>query len=240
MSDNLTTLLDNFDKFLKKTDISRESACIVGGAVLDLYRFKTCDDIDFVMPYRMRRRKYDDRAHELSEGIDLASYNYARELTKGFTWTDDDLVQFDDLHTMARGYRFAHLNVVLERKRWSQRRKDKPDVSNISRHRLGTSIPQAPVEEPAPELASTDYHTLVAAGRHYHKIGELHTAARAYRTLTELFPDKPLGWTGLGICALQRGDNGVARSLFETATKHGEADVAQRYLAYLNDQPESY
>lgn len=136
LRDNLSQNLINRLKVLKDwatiSNTSLNDICIVGGAVLDLYGYKYCDDIDIVILNHIReKRNYGPRASMLVEGVDVVKNNYSKKEGVGKWYTDDQLITDSNLFVYARGIKFAKLEIVRERKNYSRRNKDLEDLYKI-------------------------------------------------------------------------------------------------------------
>ena len=132
LSQNLTNRLKTLKEWAVNTNTSLNDICIVGGAVLDLYGYKHCDDIDIVIMKTLRdKRNYGPRASMLVEGVDIVKNNYSKKEGIGKWYTDDDLITNPDLFVVARGIKFAKLEIVKERKNYSRRNKDLEDLYKI-------------------------------------------------------------------------------------------------------------
>lgn len=133
LSQNLTNRLNVFKSWANSTSTSLNDVCIVGGAVLDLYGYKLCDDVDIVILKDIRdERNYGPRASMLTEGVDIVFYNYSKKQGIGNWYTDDELITNPDLFVFARGMKFANLEIVTERKKFSRRDKDLKDLHKIN------------------------------------------------------------------------------------------------------------
>lgn len=132
LSQNLTNRLKTLKEWAVNTNTSLNDICIVGGAVLDLYGYKHCDDIDIVIMKTLRdKRNYGPRASMLVEGVDVVKNNYSKKEGIGKWYTDDELITNPDLFVIARGIKFAKLEIVKERKNYSRRDKDLEDLYKI-------------------------------------------------------------------------------------------------------------
>lgn len=132
LSQNLTNRLKTLKEWAVNTNTSLNDICIVGGAVLDLYGYKHCDDIDIVIMKTLREeRNYGPRASMLVEGVDVVKNNYSKKEGIGKWYTDDELITNPNLFVIARGIKFAKLEIVKERKNYSRRKKDLDDLYKI-------------------------------------------------------------------------------------------------------------
>lgn len=131
MSQNLITLLNPLKQWASTKSISLNDICIVGGAVLDLYGYKFCDDIDIVLPNKLRDGNYGPRAEKLVPGVDIVKKAYSKKEGVGKWYTDDELIYNNNLFVIARGIKFANLEIVKERKNYSRRKKDIDDLYKI-------------------------------------------------------------------------------------------------------------
>lgn len=236
-STNLVNKLYPLLDWAKSNDLDLTQICVVGGAVLDLFEYKKCDDIDIVLPYSIRRKFSGSNACELMPGLDLAGYGYSKKHSIGNWRTDDQLVNNYDLFVYARGLKFADFPIVFERKRVGGREKDKNDLLKVAEKSLGMKIncdddfPE--IIEDAPVISQKK---LIEMAEFEHVSGKLHRASRYYALLIKIWPDEPVGWTGMGLCAMQRGDIVEARKQFSKAISldKGGALLAKNYLSQLD------
>lgn len=132
MTSNLISRLTDLKKWARDTNTSLSDICIVGGAVLDLYGYKLCDDIDIVIKQSIRdERNYGSKPKLLTDGIDIVKSNYSRKKKIGKWFTDDELIYKPNLFVQACGIKFASLKIVNFRKQYSARPKDLADVEKI-------------------------------------------------------------------------------------------------------------
>lgn len=133
LSTNLRNRLVTLKEWATNTNTNLNDICIVGGAVLDLYGYKYCDDIDIVILKSLREaRNYGPRASMLVEGLDIVKNNYSKKEGIGKWHTDDQLITDPDLFVYVRGIKFAKLEIVKERKNYSRRNKDLEDLHKIN------------------------------------------------------------------------------------------------------------
>lgn len=211
LSKKLCDFLIELEDWCKRFGVSHNDVCIVGGAVFDLHGLKSCDDLDIILPYRIRKANFSDDAHALTDNTDLVRYNYAREVSRGVVWTDDDLIYCKDLHVICRGFKFASLPIVFQRKRWSLREKDKKDISMYSQ--LYTAYPSNNSSSSVLFENSDNYSILLKQAEYYHSKGSLRIASTIYKKVIECYPGNPAGYFGLGMCAISRGDYHEAYNL---------------------------
>lgn len=235
LSCKLRNYLLELNDWCSEKNIRKESLCIVGGAVYDLFGMKSCDDIDIVLPYSLRRNIFDDEAHNVSVNIDVVRYNYARQVAVGVKWTDDDLIFRNDLHTICRGFKFANFDIVFQRKRWSLRDKDISDISSTSEKYTGLVLHRDNRNESLPDLPES-FDELAKLAESYHISGLLKEAADCYRRLCALFAEKSLGHEGLGVLAVHRGDYRSAINYLETAKQKGCGERSIELLQALKNK----
>ncbi|WP_342639137.1 tetratricopeptide repeat protein [Vibrio metschnikovii] len=111
---------------------SVQDGCVVGGAVLDAYEVRQADDLDMTVSSTVRQAHFSDKACPLTDTIDIVNKDYARSVSGVIC--DDNLLVDRALHLYVRGFKFASLNVVRQRKSYSQREKDLVDLAKISRY----------------------------------------------------------------------------------------------------------
>jgi hypothetical protein len=143
MSSNLSAKLKVLDTWLNDNKVSKDDVCVVGGAVMDFYGYKLCDDIDIVLSDKIRNKYTDDGAKELIHGLDVVRANYSKKLGIGNWYTDNQLIYDKDLYVFSRGFKFAKLEIVKQRKAFSKRKKDIEDLNRIdNRPMLETFSPR--------------------------------------------------------------------------------------------------
>jgi hypothetical protein len=132
MTSNLISRLTDLKKWARDTNTPLSDICVVGGAVLDLYGYKLCDDIDIVIKQSIRdERNYGSSPKLLTDGIDIVKSNYSRKKKIGKWFTDDELIYKPNLFVQACGIKFASLTIVNFRKQYSARPKDLADIEKI-------------------------------------------------------------------------------------------------------------
>ena len=103
--------------------ISLDHICVVGSACLSLYNITNASDIDIILSSKFRAQ-FTSRSEALSKNIDLVNQQYHR--SNFCEWIKDDDIIFDDSnHIVFAGVKFATLEIVLDRKRFQSRNKDK-------------------------------------------------------------------------------------------------------------------
>ncbi len=143
MSSNLSARLKVLDTWLKDNKVSANDVCIVGGAVMDFYGYKLCDDVDIVLSDKIRNKYTNASAKELIPGLDVVRANYSRKIGIGNWYTDNELIYGKDLHVFSRGFKFAKLEIVKQRKAFSKRKKDIENLNRIdTRPMLETLSPR--------------------------------------------------------------------------------------------------
>jgi hypothetical protein len=131
LSRNLDTKLQILVNWSNEYSVNLNDVCVVGGAVMDLYGYKKCDDIDIIMSKSLRPRFTDSSAKELVPGLDVAKKNYAKKIGVGNWFTDNEIIKNSNLHVNVRGIKFAKIEIVKERKQYSKRSKDKKDFLTL-------------------------------------------------------------------------------------------------------------
>lgn len=218
-SQALIKRLQALEEYCRRNDIPAREVCVVGGACLDVIGVKASDDLDFVCSYGIRRRNFFPGSGNILEEIDIANENYCKKIDVGDWWSDDDLINYGDLHCLVRGFKFARSELVVERKRYSLRDKDRIDIARYAHKRLGHDLSKAISQhqiknKPIDLLSFKEY---IGEAEKRHNDGVLHEAAYYYKRVTEFWPNQPEGWCGLGLCALQRGDLEISVKYFERA-----------------------
>ena len=232
LSDNLVCKLEGLMLWMSQEGVSASDACVVGGAVLDLFGYKHCDDVDLVLPYVVRRRFCGSESRNVYEGIDIVGFNYSKKGCKNW-WSDDELIFYKDLFVVARGVKFADLSIIIERKRVGGRAKDAHDLRIVAEKDHGRFLDEEELlnyEVLAKKLSSEE---LMDNAQKEHLDGRLHLASSYYRALLHHDENNVVARMGLATCALQRGDIHEARRLFALVLGSGsEAGSVRKLLNY--------
>lgn len=132
LSAHLSAWIAEAKQALVNRNASIQDGCVVGGAVLDAYEVRQADDLDMTVSLAVRQAHFSDKACPLTDHVDIVNKDYARSVSGVIC--DDDLLTDRALHLYVRGFKFACLDVVRQRKAYSQREKDLVDLAKISRH----------------------------------------------------------------------------------------------------------
>lgn len=126
--------LASLEGILEKYDLYPEDICIVGSSVLDTFGIRESTDIDIIVKSE-KRKNLTSGNMVLGEKIDLARKGYHR-ISKNVkihnparAEQEDDLIIDDpQLHFRYKLYKFAHPQIVIDRKKEQGRPKDLKDV----------------------------------------------------------------------------------------------------------------
>lgn len=130
LSETICYWIAEAKKALLNRNVSVLNGCVVGGAVLDAYGIRNADDLDMTVTHTVRQAHFSDKASPLTDAIDIVNKDYAKSVSGVIS--DDILLTDRALHIYVRGFKFASLDVVRQRKSYSQREKDMADLSKIS------------------------------------------------------------------------------------------------------------
>jgi hypothetical protein len=133
--------LHDYVTALDARDISREDACVVGSAVLEVVGVRTATDIDCIVGRREPR--FHEGVVSLATGVDLVTRGYHRRADRARTFSDAEIVANPALHFRVRGLKFANPELVIDRKRQHGRPKDAADVALWSRRHDIVTTPAA-------------------------------------------------------------------------------------------------
>ena len=111
---------------LSEKEIPTNKVCVVGGGVLALWGLRTADDLDLTVTPSLRNI-YGSGITLLGPETDIVTEGYHRRVNLS-TILDDSLIKEAYYHTIYRGLRFVVPKVVLDRKAYSLRDKDLPDI----------------------------------------------------------------------------------------------------------------
>ena len=130
-SETLNKWLVKLSKVLRDSGINREDVCIVGSSVLDGFGLRESTDIDLIVHSKLRP-KFGDGNSKLDTFVDIARTGY-HKIHKDIrlhrsAQKDDYLIEDPNLHYRYWGFKFAHPNVCIDRKREQGRPKDLKDV----------------------------------------------------------------------------------------------------------------
>jgi len=239
LSDHIVDRIDKLNNLLDSKKLPRESVCVVGGSVLELWGIKQADDLDIVIAPEYRRKLSSSSAVSLGENIDLVNENYFRQLPveerRGLN--DCALVYQKNNNVIRRGIKFANLEFVAEKKRYSRRAKDLSDLRLIGDFWAGLSEKDhnpAATNLSKPEALKFDVDSAFAQANNHHIAGNLSAAAAIYRTILAHKPQSCPALCGIGLCALHRGDLHAALNYFEQALKNDpEFKPAQNAMAQV-------
>ncbi|MAH48857.1 hypothetical protein CMI37_23725 [Candidatus Pacearchaeota archaeon] len=121
--------LNKLNTALLSLEIPKEDTCIVGSSIMTALGIKKDNDIDFTCLKKHRRsissfltnkKGYDD--------VDLVSENWCffnKEVP------DDALIKNPEHHFTKLGFKFANLDILLQRKKETRRPKDVADITTI-------------------------------------------------------------------------------------------------------------
>lgn len=125
--------LKEFSAVANANNICIDNTCIVGSSPLEVVGIRASTDIDFTLISKDRIR-FGSGVTKLSDNIDIVTEKYHRS-KENCSAVDDALITLDDLHFFYRGFRFADIDVVYDRKLFSARDKDLRDVALIDSFR---------------------------------------------------------------------------------------------------------
>jgi hypothetical protein len=126
-------VLDRIDRaktWLRTEGIDTRDAIAVGGSVLEAAGLRSADDLDITVTSEHRAR-LGIKCRNLIPGVDLVNEGYHR--TNGDRLTDDELIASPHHSFNLLGLKYATLPIVLDRKRFSRRPKDLPDIDLIEK-----------------------------------------------------------------------------------------------------------
>jgi len=126
--------LSAFGRKLKSLQIDQEDCCIVGSSSLEVCGIRLSTDIDFTVRKQIREDLFDKKSRALGSQIDVVMEGYHRPRS-GKAYTDDQLIDDPSLHFLFRGFKFASLAIVHDRKSNSIRPKDMLDVELMDQWR---------------------------------------------------------------------------------------------------------
>lgn len=239
VSDELCLKLKKCKTVLRDKSISIGDCVIVGGASLDVNLIKTCSDLDIILEPRARRKFNTGKAFKLGECVDVVNANYWRQIPEILREgrTDVASVCNPDNYIIRRGFKFLRFECVVDKKRFSNRRKDVQDLRRVAKH-LGL-VPDQVVELPAaPDMASSfDSSDLIKTAEEAHLSGDLVSASQCYKRILLSDEDDSQALYGLALCALHRGDLehslDLLKRCLEITPESQKAKVAYSYVEFL-------
>tara|TARA_R100000388_G_scaffold94747_1_gene83114 strand:+ start:2979 stop:3368 length:390 start_codon:yes stop_codon:yes gene_type:complete len=119
--------LSELEHVLKSLSIESSDVCVVGSAVLALHGLRSNNDIDIVVSKKVRNQVIKtSKAVNLSENIECVSQGWLTPLN------DDEIVFNPDFHFVHNGIKFCKAEMVIERKKRSDKQKDKKDLELLN------------------------------------------------------------------------------------------------------------
>ena len=232
---NLTRRLETLKEVMESLQLPRLSCSIVGGSVLELHGIKEADDLDIVLSPESRRGQFGPKSHKLCQDVDLVAENYFRQVPveERGQMSDRALVSRPANYIYRRGYKFENIELLIQKKRYSQRPKDLADLRLIAanqatsgKDRDGTAIGlRAPeltgfaANERIQALDESSAEKLLSLANEAHIAGDLLTASGMYNRVLALDKENHEALCGLGLCALHRGDLVVASGFLSEALR---------------------
>jgi hypothetical protein len=125
--------LGQYGHKLQAMNISREDCCIVGSSSLEIMGIRQSTGVDFTVRKKVRETLFTKSFQEIGAQLDVVSEGYHQVIT-GERYSDDLLIDDSRLHIRFRGFKFASLNVVRDRKNFHGRPKDVLDVELIDNY----------------------------------------------------------------------------------------------------------
>ncbi len=117
--------------YLKQNDISIEDVCIVGSAVLDLYRIRKARDLDFIVCSKHPISKSRMAVKVTESGkIEKVSKNWL-SVNRKVIYSDDEIIDNPILFFQYKGFKVAQLPLVIFKKSITRREKDLKDLKHI-------------------------------------------------------------------------------------------------------------
>lgn len=123
--------LTEFENVLKGFDISKEECCIVGSGPLEVIGIRNSTDIDFILISEKREVMFDNKSKSLSKNVDLVHKGYHEYNNFVNPISDDEIIKNPKYHFHFRGFKFANINIIRDRKDNHRRPKDLLDVQLI-------------------------------------------------------------------------------------------------------------
>lgn len=123
--------LEEYSEVLKSYGILTNECCIVGSGPMEVLGIRDATDIDFVMDNKKRMKLFDEKSRALSDNIDLVHLGYHEYNNSDNPIPDDEIINNPNYHFYFRGFKFANIELVRDRKYNHRRTKDVLDVNLI-------------------------------------------------------------------------------------------------------------
>jgi len=146
LSYNLFSKLKKLHLWAGCNDIDMNDICVAGSAVFDLYNYIHCDDIDIILPDKIRDAKYGKGSKKLCDDIDIVKKGYFQRNGLSKNITDTELVYDRKNHVVATGTKFVNLSYVLERKKLARRPKD---LKHLSKYHNNFKVKNIEYKDPS-------------------------------------------------------------------------------------------
>lgn len=114
--------LKELEKHLNLNEISKNDICLVGSATLSLLGIRKHNDLDIVV-----HSKYNKN---------LSNHQFIEQVSRPWStlYSDDDLIENNDLHIIYNGFKFVIPELVYHRKIWHNRPKDRNDIIELTEY----------------------------------------------------------------------------------------------------------
>ena len=122
--------LEELTEVLKKYNISKDDICIVGSSVLSYYGLRINKDIDIIIKKNSRTKKFGNlNTFNISNNIECVKFHWLPHPEI----SDDVIIENSSYHFIDSdsGFKFVKLELVLAKKEYIRRDKDKNDIKLI-------------------------------------------------------------------------------------------------------------
>ena len=126
----LDDFLDQLKGVCQRENIPLDSVCVVGSCILAYFRIREAHDVDLIVTSNIRE-KYGAELYKLSSNIELVGQGWACSPYRSVI-CDDEVINNSKYHFIYRGFKFASIQLLYERKLYQGREKDLEDVKKMS------------------------------------------------------------------------------------------------------------
>tara|TARA_R100000152_G_C6781051_1_gene214817 strand:- start:4766 stop:5158 length:393 start_codon:yes stop_codon:yes gene_type:complete len=121
--------LKELETILNQYQIDKNDVCIVGSAILALHEIRENNDVDIIVRKSVRKDlSLSHKSCKISKNIEIVGENW---FFIDDNLTDDLILDNRENHLKNGDYKYVNLNLLLERKRSSNKEKDLGDVNLI-------------------------------------------------------------------------------------------------------------
>ena len=124
--------LKELEELCNDRNFNKNHLCIVGSYILELLGIRKANDIDFILK---KKDRSSIEGKKLSKNCELVKPSWHP------TISDDEIIDNNKYHFVTdSGFKVIKLQLLIDRKKYQNRKKDKRDIILIDKFRSSNSI----------------------------------------------------------------------------------------------------